>query len=101
MLPQEDKPLAKEKHDIIFKPTQKQQEVMEEKPLPEETKKKASPKIQVLSEEDDYQSMVVGRTVTKELIDMSIEVEAVESLKELDLVISDKDLKLYKVDSKK
>lgn len=72
---------------------------MEEKqpPLKSAQPSKQQPKIQVLAEDTNFESMVVDRKSDGKLVEISIEIDSVDSMKELDLVISNKDIKLYRV----
>ena len=71
--------------------------VIEEKKNQPSKSEKSGPKIQVLAEETNYDSMVVDKNVTDKLVEISIEIDSVETMKELDLEISNKDIKLYRV----
>ena len=79
-------PQSKEKLDIIFKPpAQKEaQEEIKKEPFPS----KPAPKIQVISEDTNYESMIVESKVDRDCVEISIEVDSIESLNEVDLDIS-------------
>lgn len=93
--PEEAKPAeVKKEKDIIFKKESKLNEetMVESKPV----QKKEGPKIEVISEEVNYESMVVEKKHSKDSVEISIEVESVESLNEIDLDISSKEIRLIK-----
>lgn len=93
--PKDEKPTTKA--EVIFKQEQKNEDVIEEKKTQTIKADKSGPKIQVLAEEINFDSMIVEKSITDKLVEISIEIDSVETMKELDLEISNKDIKLYKV----
>jgi adenylyl- and sulfurtransferase ThiI len=81
---------------VIFKTEPKIEEQIEEKKSMPGKTEKSGPKIQILAEETNFDSMVVEKNVGDKLVEISIEIDSVETMKELDLEISNKDIKLYK-----
>lgn len=81
------------KPEVVFKtPTI---ETMEEK-VTEFKPSKPAPKIQVMGEETNFESMVVEKKVASDLIEISIELDMIESLAEVDLDISKTQIRLVK-----
>lgn len=80
--------------EIIFKPNPKEFDPPE--PVMKEEAKQSGPKIEVISEEMNYEAMILEKKLTTDGIEISIEVDSVESLNEVDLDISSKEIKLYR-----
>ena len=88
---QETKPVSKP--EVIFKP-QSKEEVNE--PKAEPLKTKPAPKIQVLAEETNFEAMILEKKANEETVEMSIEVDVIESLQEVDLDISKHEVRLVR-----
>lgn len=96
----EEKPKVEKsstKTEVIFTQEHKNEDVIEEKKTQTSKVDKSAPKIQVLAEETNFDSMVVKKSITDKFVEISIEIDSVETMKEMDLEISNKDIKLYKV----
>jgi hypothetical protein len=88
-------PQPKAAPEVIFKSPASEAD-LKPAPVPEKAPAKEPPKIQVLAEETNYDSMIVESKSSPELVELGIELDTVESMAEVDLDISKTQILLFR-----